>query len=458
MPPSAEDAVDLVLRSRRAVLPEATGPATVHVRDGVITAVTGYHDVPDGLALVDIGDLVLLPGLVDTHVHINEPGRTAWEGFSTATRAAVAGGVTTLIEMPLNSIPATTAPESLQQKLAAATGQCYADVGFWGGLVPGSHDEIGPLYDAGVFGFKCFLAPSGVDEFVHVGEADLRVAMPVLAPLRAPLLVHAELPGPLERASPGARADPRAYQTYLHSRPRAAEDEAVSLLIRLCREFGARVHIVHLSSADALPLLRAAREEGLPITAETCPHYLHFAAEEIPAGATELKCAPPIRERENRERLWSALGEGLIDMVVSDHSPCPPEMKERATGDFLTAWGGIASLQLGLSVVWAGARARGFTLQHLARWMSRVPARLAGLDGSKGAIAPGYDADLVVWNPDAEYTGETGMLHHRHKLSPYTGQVLPGTVEATYLRGKKVYDGRQFPAGPAGSVLLRTDG
>jgi allantoinase len=435
------------------------GPSAVHIRDGRIAAVTDYDQIPPGAPLVEVGDAVLLPGLVDTHVHTNEPGRTEWEGFETATRAAAAGGVTTLVEMPLNSVPATTGVANFCQKLEAARGKSHVDVAFWGGVVPGNQGELRPLWDAGVLGFKCFLAPSGMDEFPHVGEADLRATMPVLAELGAPLLVHAELPGPLELAAaalPGA--DPRSYQTYLASRPRAAEDEAIALLVRLCREFGTRVHVVHLASADALPLLRSARAEGLPITVETCPHYLHFAAEAIPAGATALKCAPPIREGENRERLWNAVGEGLIDMIVSDHSPCPPRMKALDTGDFLQAWGGIASLQLGLSVVWAGARTRGYTFRYLAEWMSRGPARLAGLDGSKGAIAPGYDADLVVWDPDAAYSVEPRMLHHRHKLSPYMGQLLPGVVEATYLRGDKIYDRGGFPSGPTGRILLRGDG
>lgn len=448
----------MIIRGSRVVTRDRTAPAAVHLRDGRIAAVTAYDEVSPGTPLVDIGDAVLLPGLVDTHVHINEPGRTAWEGFATASRAAAVGGVTTLVDMPLNSIPPTTSAAGLHQKLEAASRGCLVDVAFWGGVVPGNQYELRALYDAGVLGFKCFLAPSGVDEFSHVGEADLRAAMPVLAGLGAPLLVHAELPARLERAAdvlPGS--NPREYPTYLDTRPGAAEDEAIALLIRLCREFGTRVHVVHLSSADALPLLRSAREEGLPITVETCPHYLHFTAEEIRPGATGLKCAPPIRARENRERLWEALEEGLIDLIVSDHSPCPPEMKALDSGDFIRAWGGIASLQLGLSVVWKGAQSRGYAFRHLAEWMSRAPARLAGLEGSKGAIAPGYDADLVVWNPDAEYIVEPTLLHHRHKLSPYAGQVLPGVVEATYLRGEPVYDG-SFASAPTGRILLRSQG
>ncbi|CAN5663909.1 allantoinase AllB [soil metagenome] len=448
----------MIVRGLRVVTRGGMGPAAVHVVDGRITAVTAYDQIPPGAPLVEVGDAVLLPGLVDTHVHINEPGRTEWEGFETATRAAAAGGVTTLVDMPLNSIPATTNVANFSQKLQAAGRKSHVDVAFWGGVVPGNQGELRPLWDAGMLGFKCFLAPSGVDEFPHVGEVDLRATMPVLAELGAPLLAHAELLGPLELAAALPGADPRSYRTYLASRPRAAENEAITLLIRLCREFGTRVHVVHLASADALPLLRSACAEGLPITVETCPHYLHFAAEAIPEGATALKCAPPIRERENREHLWNALREGLIDMIVSDHSPCPPAMKALDTGSFMQAWGGIASLQLGLSVIWAGARTRDYTFQHLAEWMSRAPARLAGLEGCKGAIAPGYDADMVVWDPEAEYSVEPGMLHHRHKLSPYLGQLLPGVVRATYLRGEKVYERGRFPSGPTGRVLLRGDG
>ncbi|HEX2091926.1 MAG TPA: allantoinase AllB, partial [Longimicrobiaceae bacterium] len=399
----------------------------------------------------------VMPGIVDTHVHVNEPGRTEWEGFETATRAAAAGGITTLVDMPLNSVPATTTMEGLRAKQAEAEGRCRVDVGFWGGVVPGNTAALRPLWEAGTLGFKCFLVPSGVDEFPHVGEADLRVAMPVLAELGAPLLVHAELPEPLERAAAEtATLPPRRYDSYLRSRPPEAETEAVRLLVRLCRRFGTRVHVVHVAAAEALPLLRQAREEGLPLTAETCPHYLHFAAEEVPEGATEWKCAPPIRGRADREALWAALGEGTLELVASDHSPCPPALKLRDSGDFFRAWGGIASLQLGLAVVWHGARARGYTPGDLARWMSGAPARLAGVEGRKGAIAPGRDADLVVWDLDAELRVDPLRLHHRHPLTPYAGALLHGVVEATYLRGEEVYGRGGFPSVPAGRLLLRS--
>lgn len=448
----------LVLRARRVVLPDGVRPASVHVAGGRIAAVAGFDEVPEGVPLADAGGAVLLPGLVDTHVHANEPGRTEWEGFASATRAAAAGGVATLVEMPLNSIPATTSVAGLRAKREAAAGRCAVDVGFWGGVVPGNAAELRPLWEAGVLGFKCFLAPSGVDEFGHVGEAELRAAMPVLAELGAPLLAHAESPAALERAAAAAGGgDRRAYATYLRSRPPEAETEAVELLVRLCREFGTRVHVVHLASAAPLPLLRRARAEGLPVTVETCPHYLHFAAEEVPDGATEHKCAPPIRGRAEREALWEALAAGDIDLVASDHSPCPPAMKRRDAGDWLEAWGGIASLQLGLAVTWTGARARGMGPERLAEWMSAAPARLAGLEARKGAIAPGRDADLVVWDPDGETRVEPGTLHHRHPLTPYAGGVFAGAVRATYVRGTCVYDRGRFLPEPAGHILLRDD-
>lgn len=440
------------------VLPDSTGPAAVHVTDGVITAVTGHDamDGPAGALLLDVGDAVIMPGLVDTHVHINDPGRAEWEGFETATRAAAAGGVTTLVDMPLNSVPATTTPAGLRAKLDAAAGRCEVDVGFWGGVVPGNERELEQLWEMGVLGFKCFLAPSGVAEFAHVDERDLRRAMPVLARLGAPLLVHAEMPGALDRAArEAAGADAREYAAHLASRPPAAEVEAVDLLVRLCREHGTRIHIVHLSAAEAVPGLREARAEGLPITVETCPHYLHFAAEDVTDGSTQLKCAPPIRGRDNRDALWTALGSGDIDMIVSDHSPCPPGMKVRDQGDFRAAWGGIASLQLGLSVVWRGAREHGYTPARLADWMSAAPARLAGLDARKGAIAPGRDADLVVWRPDEEFLVDPSDLHDRHRSTPYVGAILPGVVETTYLRGVPVYSRGGFDGTPTGELLLR---
>ena len=447
---------ELIVRSRRVLAGPTLAPAAIHVTGGLVARIAAWDDVPAGAPLVDVGDLVVMPGLVDAHVHLNEPGRTAWEGFATATRAAAKGGVTTLVDMPLNSIPATTTVESLHTKRAAAEGQCAVDVGFWGGAVPGNERELGALLDAGALGFKCFLVESGVDEFPCVGERDLRAAMAALADTGAPLLVHAELPGPLAAAAlEVAGRDPRAYATYLASRPRAAEDEAIALLVSAMRELRARVHVVHLSSASALDTILSAKAEGLPLTVETTPHYLHFAAEDVPDGATAYKCAPPIRERENRERLWAALTEGAIDLVVSDHSPCTPDLKLLEAGDFQAAWGGIASLQFGLSVIWTDARKRGATLADVARWMCAGPARLAGLSARKGALAPGMDADLVVFDPDARQTIVPTAIEHRNKTTPYAGEELSGVVVATYLRGEKIYERGTFATGHRGRFLSR---
>lgn len=446
---------DLVIRSRRVITPDGTLPAAVHIAGGRIAAITEWDAAGNGAPLVDAGDAVVMPGLVDAHVHVNEPGRTDWEGYTTATRAAAAGGVTTIVDMPLNSIPPTTTEAGFAEKLAAAEGQAWVDVAFWGGVVPGNTNQLELLLEDGVRGFKCFLIHSGVDEFPHVEESDLLKAMPELARLGSVLLVHAELPGPIDRAAAGlAGADPRAYDTFLRSRPRESENEAIAQMVRLCRETGARVHIVHHSSSDALPTVAAAKAEGLPLTVETCPHYLTFAAEDIPPGATHYKCCPPVRERENREKLWQALGDGTIDMVVSDHSPCTPDLKLRESGDFMEAWGGISTLQFGLPVLWTGARARGFGLVDISRWMSSSTAKLAGLDGRKGHLKAGYDADIAIWHPEREFTVETAAIQFKNKVTPYDGMTLFGVVEATYVRGKKVYGQGEFVEEPVGQLLV----
>ncbi len=450
---------NLVIRGRRVVVQNDLVPASIHVSAGRISAIADFEDTPSNCEIVEAGEVsVVMPGLVDTHVHVNEPGRTEWEGFATATRSAAAGGLTTIVDMPLNCIPATTTLDGLNAKLAATHRKLTVDTAFWGGVVPGNTNELAQLWDAGVVGFKCFLVHSGVDEFPNVTESDLRAAMPELARLGALLIVHAEVPGPIDSAccqapDGGGEAD-RSYETFLRSRPRAAENEAIELMIRLGRETGCRIHIVHHSSADALETLRAAKASGAQLTVETCPHYLHFTAEEIQDGATEFKCCPPIRERENREQLWAGLREGTIDMVVSDHSPCPPDMKLRDAGDFMKAWGGISSLQLRLPVVWTEAAARSLTINQLAEWLCAAPARQVGLESRKGSIRVGRDADFVIWNPEGEFQVVPELIQHRHKLTPYAGETLRGVVEKTFLRGEMVYDGGEFGE-PKGQLLFR---
>ena len=447
-----------VVRGTRIVTPEGIRPATIHIEHGRIARVGGVDDPASGNDVVDAGDLVVMPGLVDTHVHVNEPGRTDWEGFETATRAAAAGGVTTLLDMPLNSIPATTSVAALHEKARAARGKTWVDVGFIGGVVPDNASALGNLAREGVRAFKCFLVPSGVPEFHHVTQPDLREAMPILARLGLPLMVHAELPEVVEAATLEAAAgDPVKYATYLASRPPAAEHEAVALVIELAEVTGARVHIVHVSSAQTAHMVSSARGRGVRISAETCPHYLWFAADEVPDGATEYKCAPPIRRSDDRDGLWSALSSGALQMIVSDHSPCPPILKRRDVGDFFVAWGGIASLQLGSSVVWSAMRERGLPIERLVEWMSAAPATLAGLGGRKGALAPGYDADFVLFDPDGALEANDDMLLHRHALTPYLGVTLRGTVEATYVRGMLAFDRRTGPARtPPGDLLLQS--
>jgi allantoinase len=443
-----------VVRSHRVVADGVVRAAAIHVDGERVVRVAAWDDVPSGARLHDFDDLAVLPGIVDTHVHIDEPGRTEWEGFATATRAAAVGGVTTLVDMPLNSVPPTTTREGLAVKRAAARGQCAVDVGFWGGVVPGNLAELAGLVADGVRGFKCFLVESGVPEFGWVGEAELGPAMGELASLGVPLLVHAELAGPIDAATAGLTdADPTRYATYLASRPPEAEIEAIRLVTRLCRATRARTHVVHHSAAGALPLLREARGEGLPLSAETCPHYLHFTAEAIPDGATPFKCAPPIRESANREALWRALADGVLEMVASDHSPCSPALKALEAGDFVRAWGGVAGLQLALPVVWTEAARRGHTLVDVARWMSAAPAALAGLTGKKGAIVAGADADLVVFADDERQVVRSEAIQHRHRVTPYAGEILRGAVQATFVRGELVAERGHALATDRGRLL-----
>jgi allantoinase len=436
----------LVVRGQRVVVAGSERSASIHIDNGIIVDVRAYDDVSAATEVVDAGASVVIPGLVDSHVHVNEPGRTEWEGFDTATRAAAAGGITTIVDMPLNSIPATTTVGALNVKRDAARGQCHVDVGFWGGIVPGNHDEVEALVAAGVRGFKCFMTPSGVDEFASVSEADLSRALSVLgrAPVKCPVLVHAEDPSFLIRA----HGDHRLYSTFLATRPISAEVAAIRKVAALAGEYRVAAHIVHVSSAEGAEAVAAARASGVSLTAETCPHYLTFAASEIPDGATSFKCAPPIRSSNSRDGLWRALERGICTVVASDHSPAPRALKQVDSGDFISAWGGIASLELSLRAVWSGAARRGFPLTDVVRWMCDGPARLCGLDNRKGAIQPGHDADLVIFDPDVEITVNSAVLQQRHKLTPYDGAVLRGAVRATYLRGVKVWDqGRLEQAG-----------
>ena len=442
--------------SQRVVTPGGIRAAALLVEGTKIRDVSPINDVPPGILVADFGHAAILPGLVDSHVHINEPGRTEWEGFRTATRAAAAGGYTMLVDMPLNCIPPTTNVAALDAKRNAARGQCHVDWAAWGGLVQGNHEQIEALAGSGARGFKCFLVHPGIDEFTMVGDSELRRALPSIARSDLPLLVHAELPGPIEAATAQlSRHDWSRYATYLHSRPDEAELSAIHLMLSLCREFKFRLHIVHLATSLALGELNAARREGLPVTVETCPHYLHLEAETIPDGATQFKCAPPIRGSSNREELWRGLRDWIIDMVVTDHSPCPPAMKRSGEGNFRDAWGGIASLSKALPVMWTEAEQRGFTLSDIARWMSERPAQLAGCDGIKGKLAPGYDADFVVFNSERYWEVSEQRLYHRHPISPYLGETLRGVVKKTYLRGELAFDEGVFPGEPRGCEITR---
>lgn len=443
----------VALRSRQIVTPEGLVDGAVVVQGERIEAVV--RDVPEGVPVEDLGALALLPGLVDCHVHINEPGRTEWEGFDTGTRAAAAGGVTTLVDMPLNCDPVTTSLEAFETKLAATEGTYRVDVGFWGGVVPGNADELRKLAERGVLGAKAFLCHSGIDDFPASDEATLRDAMRVLGEAGLPLLAHAEL----DLGDAPCAAGSHDHAAWLASRPKAMEDAAIALLIRLCRETGCAVHVVHLSSSTAVPMLREARSEGLPITVETCPHYLCLSAEAIGEGETQFKCAPPIREEANRQALWAALDEGVIDFVISDHSPCTPELKAKGdgVGDFGLAWGGIASLSLGLGSVWREARRRGHPIDRVVRWMAAEPARFAGVAERKGAIAPGRDADLAAWDLTAEYAIGPGDLHFKHPVSPYIGREMRGRCHRTWLRGREVFalgEGEARFAPPSGRPIF----
>ncbi len=440
------------LVSKHVVTPEAIRPGAVLVKDGRIEGVASTGAVPEGYTVDDVGDALILPGLVDTHVHVNEPGRTEWEGFSSATQAAAAGGITTILDMPLNSSPVTTNIIALDKKRAAADGKLTVDCGFVGGVIPGNTDALEPLALEGVYAFKAFMIHSGIDEFPHTGEEDLRAAMSVLARRDLPLMVHAELCANGEDTQP--LSNPRAYKSFLASRPRRWENDAISLALSLAKETGCRLHVVHLSSADAIETLAQAKSDGVRVTVETCPHYLVFDAESIPDGSTFYKCCPPIREAKNREALWKGLQDGVIDMIVSDHSPSTPELKAIDSGDFSEAWGGIAGLQFSLPSIWTEAGKRGITIDKVTTWMSAAPADAMGIE-KKGRIAPGHRADLTVFDPEGKTVVVGDMIRHRHKRTPYEGRTLKGLVERTILAGEPVYDGGAFPGLPRGRALRK---
>ncbi|REJ82896.1 MAG: allantoinase AllB [Bacteroidetes bacterium] len=447
---------DLAIYCKKTLLPEGLSDVSVLISEGKISGIVeGKAGKEMAKKIESAGESVLMPGLIDCHVHINEPGRTDWEGFETATKAAAAGGVTTLIDMPLNSSPVTTSTKNLKAKLEASAGKLFVNCGFWGGIVPDNEKELEPLAKDGVFGFKVFLTHSGIDEFPNTTLKHLEKIASLLSKLDIPLLVHAELdvPGP---GIQELRKNPHSYLAYLHSRPASWEDKAIEAIIQLCEKHKVRSHIVHLSSSNALQMISEAKAKGLPLSVETCPHYLYFNAEEIPDADTRFKCAPPIREKENNEKLWNALAEGLIDFVVTDHSPAPPEMKELFTGNLLDAWGGIASIQFSLPIMWSLAEKNNKYVKDINQWMSRGVAEFLGLH-QKGEIKVGNDADLVIWNPHKKMKVTKPLIKYKHPVSPYEGLLLSGLVEKTYVGGALVYDKGSFVSSPPGKILLRNN-
>ncbi|XP_013979220.1 allantoinase, mitochondrial [Salmo salar] len=447
------------VRSSRVLCGTEIRPALIVIKEGKIHKILpdssgSTGDTAAGCEVLDVGDRLVMPGIVDCHVHVNEPGRTTWEGFWTATRAAAAGGVTTIVDMPLNSIPPTTTLDNFHEKMAAASGKCFVDTAFWGGVIPGNQLELLPMIQAGVAGFKCFLMHSGVEEFPHVTDGDLHIAMKQLQGTGSVLLFHAERDIPLS----SEEADPKEYSTFLKSRPDVMELEAIRTVTELCLQYQVHCHIVHLSSAQPLALIQAAKQAGAPLTVETTHHYLSLSAEHIPAGATQFKCCPPIRGVANQEQLWSALKSGQIDMVVSDHSPCTPDLKRLDSGDFTQAWGGISSLQFGLSLFWTSASKKGFTLPDVVRLLCQRTAQLCRLDNQKGSLVPGHDADLVIWDPEKEFEVKDTSIHHKNKLTPYLGLTLLGEVSVTIVRGRVVYKQGSFSPTPLGKHLLLPQG
>lgn len=440
------------LYSKRVYTADGIKEAVVIIKDGKISDIIAPELAHPDCPVEDLSAYCIMPGLIDSHVHVNEPGRTEWEGFETATKAAAAGGITTIADMPLNCDPVTTTVKALKVKLPETKEKLWVDCAFYGGVIPGNEGELEEMIDMGVAGFKCFLIHSGIDEFPNVTEEDLRKALPILARRKIPLLVHAELCQQDHKEEEWT--DEKSYKSFLASRPRCWENDAINMMIKLCAEYGCPVHIVHLSSSDALAPISIAKKDGLPFTVETCPHYLSFEAENIPDGDPRYKCAPPIRESENREKLWKGLSAGLIDFVVSDHSPCVPDKKFLSEGDLKRAWGGISSLQFGLPVIWSQARERGFELSDLSEWMSARPARFLGLDKRKGKIATGYDADLIVFDPDADFQINKNIIQHKHKVTPYEGRQLKGVVRKTFVRGRLVFEDGKLTATAVGEQIL----
>ncbi|HTA62500.1 MAG TPA: allantoinase AllB [Bacteroidia bacterium] len=445
---------DFALHSTQVLIENKLQNATLLIKDGIIVDILNDKLTTADFPIEDVGNLVVMPGLIDSHVHINEPGRTEWEGFETMTKAALAGGITTLVDMPLNSSPVTISAKTFNDKLKAAEGKLYCNCGFWGGLVPANADKLDELIKAGVLGIKAFLTHSGIDEFPNVTLTDLKKGMATIAKYQIPLLAHAEL-DVMHEGITAFHKNPTNYMAYLNSRPKVWEDNAVEMMIELCEEFNCPTHIVHLSSADSLEQIKVAREKGLPLTVETCPQYLYFCAEEIPDGNTLFKCAPPIRERANNEKLWQALKTNLIDFVVTDHSPATPDLKKIETGNLKEAWGGIASIQFSLPVVFTAAQKRGVGVTEVAALMSEHVAKFIGFQNSKGQFKKGYDADIVVWNPTEKFIVQSADIHYRHKISPYVGEQLSGVVKQTYIAGKKVFENGNFISLPQGKVLLK---
>ncbi|MEO5572144.1 MAG: allantoinase AllB [Bacteroidia bacterium] len=446
--------IDFGIKSKNILTPSGFVDGYILIRNGKIEDVIRSLPSGEGWGGADVGESIVMPGIIDPHVHINEPGRTKWEGFDTATKAAAAGGITTMIEMPLNASPVTTTKNNFQIKLNAAKHKLHVNCGFWGGVVPDNENDLEELLENGVFGLKAFLTHSGIDDFPNTNAEHLRKALKILKKHNKPLLVHCEL-DTVHDDLKLLDQNPKSYSAYLKSRPKNWEDNAIKLMIDLCRETEAHVHIVHLSSANSNEQIKKAKQEGLPLTVETAPHYLFFNAEEIPDGATEYKCAPPIREKENNESLWNALLDGTIDFIATDHSPAPPSMKKIELGNFKKAWGGIAGLQFSLPAIWTKAKDKNISTQQIAKWLCENPAKFIGLENTKGKIQKGFDADIVVWNPDKKFTVEENMIQHRHKITPHLNKELSGVVEQTYVAGKKVFDDGKFINLHGGKILFR---